>query len=147
MTTNTSISYQVTELLKAMGDEPFAARQLIERLGVKYESMGAVSGCLSHMQKIGALKSEISHEWRGYKWWIADRDTLNSYAARMTPSAGNPNGARPSKVKALVIPEQPTKPLHERLWELAIELSEGTVDLSKVPVEQLAAELNRRLAK
>lgn len=143
MTTNASISSQVIELIKQMGDEPFAARQLQDKLGLGKENCHAVSGTLTQLYKHNALEREISQEHRGYSWWVIDREALNNYKFRMSPSAGG-DGARPSKYKPLVIP---TKPLHERLWELAIELSEGAVDLSEVPMENLIAELSRRMPK
>lgn len=146
MTTNASVSSQVVELLKQMDDQPFAARQLLEKIGVDPEHQGAISGSLSHLRKMGILGSEISHEWRGYKWWIADRQKLNDYEYKIAPGAGG-DGSRPSKVKKLILSEKPVRPLHERLWDLAIELSEATPDLSSVPIEALVAELSRRMPK
>lgn len=143
---NVSVSSKVVELLRTMDDTPFASSQITQIIQPGADHLGAVSGCLSNLYKDGILGREISQEWRGYKWWVADRQALNAYKFRLTPSGGG-DGSRKNKLPRIAIPEKPPVPLHERLWELAIELSEGKVDLSQVPMEELVAELSRRMPK
>lgn len=133
---------------------PWLRQRLVEEHPDERIASGGVVGLVSKMADAGALEA-VGKDARAIVYRIKSYQQLLNYNAHELPGRGSTKGRLDGPHRKPFQPDQPlqqledhrsdTVKLQDMLLDIADKISKLTPDLSKVPTDQLMAELRNRV--